>query len=360
MSRPQDEQFMRQALRLARSGRGRTSPNPMVGAVVVKRGRIVGQGYHRQPGGPHAEVIALRAAGRKTRGATLYVNLEPCCFQGRTPPCTRAILHGGIARVVCATPDPNPRVSGKGLARLRSAGIEVCGGLFEKQARELNEIYFKYIQTGRPFVTAKIAQTLDGRIAAVGGDSRWVSSLPSRRLVHRLRAEMDAVLVGVGTVRQDDPLLNVRYGRGRDPVKIILDSRLRTPLRARVLSSGRTIMATCRGAEADRVRRYRDLGAEVWQLPPDKTGRVDLGRLFTRLGKNEITSVLVEGGTKVFTTAIRLSLVDKLMVFVSPRLLGAGRASLGELGIRGMADAVPLTGARVRRVGADFLITGRM
>ena len=351
---------MRRALGLARRAMGTASPNPCVGAVVVKNGTILGQGYHRRPGEEHAEVLALRQAGRRVSGSTLYVNLEPCCFQGRTPPCTEEILRTGVARVVCSQEDPNPRVSGRGLTRLRSAGIEVTTGVLEQQARDLNEAYNKHIRTGLPFVVVKIAQTLDGRIATRDGDSRWITSYPARRLVHRLRSRLDAVLVGSGTMRRDDPLLNVRHVRGRDPVKIILDSRLRTPLKARVWSAGRTIVATCEGHEERRIRRYRDLGAEIWEFPADETGRVDFGKCIHRLGREEIASVLIEGGQRVFTTALRSGLTDKVIICLAPRLLGRGKNSIGDLEIHRIAEALPVRRIKIRRLGPDMLISGRM
>jgi len=351
---------MRRVLRLARRAMGTASPNPCVGAVVVKNETILGQGYHRRPGEDHAEILALRQAGRSAHGSTLYVNLEPCCFQGRTPPCTEEILRTGVARVVCAQEDPNPQVSGRGLARLRSAGLEVTTGVLEPQARALNEAYNKHISTGLPFVVVKIAQTLDGRIATRNGDSRWITSYPSRRLVHRLRSQLDAVLVGWSTVRRDDPLLSVRHVRGRDPIKVILDSRLRTPLKARIWSAGRVILATCEGHEERRRRRYRDLGAEIWEFPPDATGRVDFDRCIRRLGREGMTSVLVEGGQRVFTTALRSGLTDKVIICLAPRLLGRGKNAIGDLEIHRITEALPVHQMKVRRLGPDVLITGRM
>lgn len=351
---------MHLALRLARRGRGRVSPNPMVGAVVVKDGRIVGQGYHRRPGEPHAEVLALRQAAEQARGATLYLNLEPCCTHGRTPPCTQEIIRQGLSRVVCGHIDPNPRVSGRGLAVLRDRGIAVEAGLLEAQARVLNEVYIKHITTGHPFVILKIAQTLDGKIATRDGDSRWVSSPESRRLTHRMRAQADAVMVGMGTVLQDDPRLTVRHVRGANPAKIILDSRLRTPLGAKVLAQGRVILATCQRADSTRARRYRDRQIEVWEIPPDANGLVNLTELLGRMGREELTSVLIEGGQRVFTTALKAGVVDKVHVFIAPCLVGEGKSSLGDLAIHRMADALPLREVGVRRVGVDLLITGRL
>ena len=355
-----DEKYMRLALRQAQRGRGKTSPNPMVGAVVVRRGRIVGRGYHRCPGEPHAEVLALRQAEEKARGATLYVNLEPCCIHGRTPPCTEEIIRAKLARVVCAHQDPNPRVSGKGLADLRARGIRIDTGLLAEQARELNEAYIKHITTGRPLVVLKIAQTLDGKIATLKGDSKWVSSLQSRRMVHRLRAQIDAVLVGVGTVLADDPQLTVRHVRGQNPVKIILDSRLRTPLEAKVLAGENSIIATRRVGDPQRVQLYREQHVRVWELPADERGMVDLAELFKRAGQEELTSVLIEGGRQVYTSALRAGLVDRMLVFVAPRLLGEGQESVGDLGIVRMDEALQMQELKIRRVGPDVLLSGRL
>jgi diaminohydroxyphosphoribosylaminopyrimidine deaminase/5-amino-6-(5-phosphoribosylamino)uracil reductase len=332
----------------------------MVGAVVVKDGRIVGRGFHHGPGEAHAEVVALHQAGERARGATLYLNLEPCCFHGRTPPCTQEIIRRGLAKVVCAHIDPNPKVSGRGLVCLRKKGIEVATGFLEAEARRLNEVYIKYVTTGRPFVILKMAQTLDGKIATPDGDSRWVSSLESRRLTHRFRAQADAVLVGVGTVLRDDPELTVRHVRGRDPVKIILDSRLRTPPEAKALVRGRVIIATCQKVKSARVQQYRGRQVEVWELPSDVHGAVDFVELLQRAGQGELTSVLIEGGQKVFTSALKAGVVDKLLVFVAPRLLGEGKDSVGDLAIGRMADALAIREVQFRRVGSDFLVTGRL
>ncbi len=351
---------MRLVLRLAARGRGRTSPNPMVGAVVVKDDRIVGRGFHRGPGKAHAEVVALRRAGAEARGATLYLNLEPCCIQGRTPPCTEEIIRCGLSKVVCAHIDPNPRISGGGLARLRDQGITVVHGILEAQARELNEVYIKHITTGQPFVMLKIAQTLDGKIATRDGDSRWVTSQESRRFAHRMRSQVDAVLVGVNTVLRDDPLLTVRHIKGSNPAKIILDSHLRTPLEAKVLRGGGAILATQERADSPRAQAYRSLGVEIWQLPPDAHGRVDLAQLLQRAGQQELTSVLIEGGQQVFTSALRAGVVDKVLIFIAMSLLGEGRDAIGELGIRRMIDVLSVREVRLRRMGGDLLVVGRL
>lgn len=356
---------MRRALALARRAAGRTSPNPLVGAVVVRDGRVVGEGYHRKAGTPHAEVHALRAAGALAQGATLYVTLEPCDHHGRTPPCTEAILAAGIRRVVTATIDPNPLVAGRGLERLRRAGVEVVTGVLEDEARELNEAFFKYITAGRPLVTYKYAMTLDGKAAARTGASRWISGPAARRLVHRLRAQADAVLVGVGTILADDPELTVRDARGRDPVRVVVDSLLRTPPTARVVaaaarSGAPTWIATTPAAPAERRAALQAAGAEVLVLPA-RDGRVDLAALMAELGRREVTSVLLEGGPTLAAAALDAGLIDRVAAFVCPLLLGGAEAP-GPVGGRGYAtpdEAPRLEGVRLRRVGGDFLVTGR-
>lgn len=357
--------FMARALRLARRGAGRVSPNPMVGAVAVKSGRVVGEGYHRGVGQPHAEAVALEAAGRRASGAELYVNLEPCCHHGRTPPCTGAILGAGVRRVWVAVADPNPLVGGKGIRKLRRNGVEVHTGILAEEATRLNEFYLKYVQTGRPFVVAKMAASLDGRIATSTGDSRWISGPGSRRMGHRLRKEVDAVVVGAGTVAADDPLLTVRMGvpSPRQPARIVLDTQLRIPARARVLdlsSGGRTIVACGRAADTGRMKRLREMGVEVWSLPVDSAGHVDLRAVLGRAGREKMTSVLVEGGSRVMTSALRMGLVDKLVVFLAPKILGGGRSqeAVGDLGVARLSRAVSLEDVRWRRVGEDLMVEG--
>lgn len=355
---------MGRALRLARRGAGATSPNPMVGAVVVREGRVVGEGFHRRAGTPHAEVHALRAAGPLAAGATLYVTLEPCDHHGRTPPCTEAILAAGVRRVVAAVADPNPLVAGRGLERLRGAGVDVVVGVREGEARELNESFFKYITTGRPFVTLKYAMSLDGKAAARTGASRWISGEASRALAHRLRARHDAVMVGVGTALADDPLLTVRHGGGRDPVRIVVDSRLRLPPAARVVaaaaaSAAPTWVAATPEAPAERRAALEAAGATVITVP-DREGRVDLAALMDELGRREVTSVLLEGGPTLAAAALDAGLVDKVAAFVAPLLLGGAAAPgpVGGTGVPTPAEGLRLERVRVRRVGGDLLITG--
>jgi len=358
-----DQDWMRRALSLARRALGRTSPNPAVGAVLVRNGEMVGWGATHRAGGPHAEVVALRRAGEFARGATLYVTLEPCSHYGRTPPCCDALIRAGVARVVCAVQDPSPHVHGTGLARLRDAGIQVEVGLFAEEARRLNEAFFTYIECGRPFVLLKYAISLDGKTATRTGDSRWISSEASRRHVHGLRRVYDAVMCGVGTVLADDPQLTPRpRGRARVgfPWRVVVDSHARTPVTASILKEARrsrVLIATTDQAPLDRVRALEAAGAQV-KLLPAADGRVDVGALLAELGRMEITSLLLEGGGELAAAFLQRGLVDKLLAFVAPVLVG-GRAApspvMGE-GVAKMADAVRLERVRVRRFGEDVAI----
>jgi len=356
---PADTAFMRLALREARRGLGRTSPNPPVGAVVVAPdGTVVGRGFHRRAGAPHAEVEALRAAGAAAAGATLYVTLEPCAHQGRTPPCTEAVLAAGVRRVVIGTRDPNPKVPGQGAARLQAAGIDVATGVVEPACAELIAAFRKHVCTGFPWVTLKLAASLDGRIATVSGDSRWITGPDSRRYVHRLRNQHDAILVGAETVRQDDPALTCRLRGGRNPVRIVLDGRLRVPPAARVLTDGAapTIVVAGRSAAARRTRlRHRD-GVEVLTLP-DRGGVVSPRAVLRALGRRGIVSVLVEGGASVAAALLAAGAVDRFLCFLAPTLIGGdGRPMLGALGVDTVAAALRLGPLRVRRFAADLLV----
>lgn len=359
-----EEAYMRRALALAARALGRTSPNPAVGAVVVGRGRVVGEGYHRHAGAPHAEVVALQRAGSGARGATLYVTLEPCChLEKRTPPCTEAILSAGIRKVVVATRDPNPKVAGRGIARLREGGVSVEVGLLEARAKRLNEAYARWIATGLPFVTLKIASTLDGKIATAAGESRWITGPRARDYAHRLRDRIDAVMVGLGTVLADDPELTARGGRGRrNPHRVIVDERLATPPTARALvrrPGSLSIVATTGRAPAARRRRLEQRGAVVL-IAKSRDGLVDLRDLVARLGAMEITSVLIEGGAELNASALRAGVVNKLVVLLAPKLLG-GRDAIGSIGGRSprrLADAVALRNVSVKLLGDDVLVEG--
>jgi len=358
-----DARHMARALELAARGLGRTFPNPPVGAVLVRGGRVVGEGFHHRAGAPHAEVEALRALRGPARGATLYLTLEPCTHHGRTPPCVGALLPLGLRRVVVAMPDPNPRVRGRGIARLRRAGIRVDVGLGADEARVLTAGYAMRVRRGRPLVTLKLATTLDGRIAAAGGDARWITGVAARRLAHALRDVSDAVLVGAGTVRTDDPQLTCRLPRGRDPIRIVLSgARLALPPRARVLAPGGppTWIVAPADAPARRVAALRRRGIDVL-LMRGRRGRVPFASVVRALGERGITSLLVEGGGEVAAAAIRARVVDRLVLFVAPMLLGGDAiAAVGPLGIVRVARGVRVEGLAVARVGADLVLEGRL
>jgi diaminohydroxyphosphoribosylaminopyrimidine deaminase / 5-amino-6-(5-phosphoribosylamino)uracil reductase len=359
-----DEHFMQLALGLAAQGRGFTSPNPMVGAVVVRDGVVVGQGYHQAAGGPHAEVHAIDAAGDAAAGATLYVNLEPCNHTGRTPPCTRKIAEAGLRRVVIGMRDPNPKVAGGGVEFLQARGIEAVCGVCEEQARELNEAFVKHSRTGRPFVIAKCAATLDGRIATRSGDSRWVTGAEARAFVHELRCASDAIMVGAGTIAADDPRLTARLkGRpARDPIRIVLDPRLRSAPTARVMqhsSAAETILVVGRDVPASararmQMKKVRVIEAET------RAGRIDLGRLMDQLGQMDVTSILIEGGGRTLGSAFRAGIVDKACFFYAP-LVTAGDDGVpicSGAGAERMRDCLRLDRIRTRRFGDDVLIEG--
>ncbi|AEG14827.1 riboflavin biosynthesis protein RibD [Desulfofundulus kuznetsovii DSM 6115] len=359
-----DEYYMQMALDLARRALGRTSPNPMVGAVLVKDGQVIGRGYHARAGTPHAEIHALNEAGEQAAGATLYVTLEPCCHRGRTGPCTEAILDAGVKRVVAAMTDPNPLVAGRGLERLRQAGVEVTVGVMEEEARKLNEVFVKYITTRRPFVVLKAAMSLDGKIATRTGESRWITGPRARLAVHRLRDRYDAILVGVNTVLKDNPSLTTRISgeNGKDPVRIIVDSLARTPPDARVItqqSPAPTIVAVTERAPVQNLRRLEEAGAQVLVVPGPGL-RVDLEVLMKELARREITSVLVEGGGEIHASFLKSRLVDKVVWFISPLIIG-GRQAPGPVGGEGparLAEAVRLKDVSLTRYGGDFCVEG--
>jgi len=315
-----DEKFMRRTLMLATKGRGRTSPNPMVGAVVVKKRRIIGQGYHKRAGEPHAEIIALQEAGREATDATLYVNLEPCCHQGLTPPCLKEIIKAGLRRVVIAMPDPNPRVNGRSIAALQKAGITTELGVLEEEAQQLNEVFVKYITTALPFVVLKLALSMDGKIATKTGDSKWITSELSRNYVHKLRDQVDAVCVGIGTILRDNSRLTTRRkGRkGRDPVRVIVDSLLKVPLRANIFtekSSANNIIVTTPNAFFKRKKEIERTGSVVLEVGTCGRNKVDLFQMVQELGQRGITSLMIEGGAEIAASALQEGIVDKLLFF---------------------------------------------
>ena len=345
-----DERGIDRALQLAAQADYRTSPNPMVGAVVADRhGNFVGEGFHRRAGEPHAEVLALQQAGDRARGGTLYVNLEPCAHRGRTPPCSEAIIAAGIRRVSASMLDPDQRVRGRGVEALRAAGVDVDVGAEEERALRLNEFFVKHRTTGLPFVTAKFAMSLDGKIATRTGRSRWISGAAAREHAHLLRHQHDAVLVGVGTVLADDPELTSRLQNARQPLRVVLDSNLRTPASARVLPA---LVATTAGGELP--------GAELLRLPSDSAGRVDARALLEELGRRDVLSVLVEGGAEIHAALLAAGLVDKVVAYIAPIVIG-GRAAAGPvagLGVDEVEDALRLRDVEITAIGDDVLLSG--
>jgi len=359
------EKFMRAALGFARKGVGKTSPNPAVGAVIVRKGQVVAAGFHRKAGAPHAEVEALNRLGGKAKpGDTLYVTLEPCNHFGRTPPCTQTILEKGVRKVVVGMKDPNPQVTGGGCEVLSAQGVEVVTGILEEECRRLNEWFVTYVTKGRPFVIAKTAMTLDGWTATSKGHSKWVTNERSREWVHRLRNQVDGILVGVGTVMADDPLLTTRLGkgRGRDPVRIIVDTNLRIPVNARVLGHAKgseTLIAVSEDIAGRRLKRFERKEVSLLMCP-EKEGRIDLRALMDMLGKRSITSVLLEGGATLMGAMIREKLVDKFCIFKAPKILGAsdGRPMALGKGPSRMDQSILLKDVQVRRFAGDLLIEG--
>ncbi len=353
---------MQRALELANKAKGRTSPNPMVGAVIVKGYRIISEGYHKKAGTPHAEIVALKKAGNKAKDATMFVTLEPCCHTDkRTPPCTKAIIASGIKKVIIATNDPNPKVSGKGIKELRKAGIETEVGILRSEAKHLNESYNKFIIKKKPFVVLKIAQSLDGKIATAKGESKWITGKTARKHVHQLRNDLDAVLVGIGTVMKDDPSLDCRLRGGRDPYRIIVDSGLRIPLKSKVLgySDNKTIIATTNKASKRKISQINTLGAKVLVIK-SKAGKVNLKALMKELGKLDITNVMIEGGSSIASSAISSGIVDRVMFFVAPKIIG-GTDSISSIGGKSpslLGNAIKLKNLRAITIGDDILIEG--
>jgi diaminohydroxyphosphoribosylaminopyrimidine deaminase/5-amino-6-(5-phosphoribosylamino)uracil reductase len=357
----QDEFYMKRALRLAARGTGKVSPNPMVGAVVVKNGKIVGEGFHPGPGWPHAEVFALGHAGTQARGATLYTTLEPCChFDKRTPPCTRALLQNGIRRLVSAMVDPNPKVSGRGLASLRAGGVEVTEGCCRAEAMRLNAIYVKWIAVGRPYVFLKAAMTLDGRMATASGESQWITSDATRKEGRKLRAQVDAILVGVGTVLADDPHLTSRSRGAKNPLRVVIDPTLRTPPSAHVLTSeAPTILIAADDVSPDKIGRLQARGVEV-QCLPQSDNEIAFGAVLDFLVQRGITSLLVEGGSRVNGWALRSGEVDRVVFHIAPTLFGGDDAQgvFHGKGCRTLAEALSLDDIKIRKIGPDLCVEG--
>ena len=354
-----DETYMKLALEYAEKGCGWVNPNPMVGAVVVKNGRVIGTGYHQRYGELHAERNALASCTESPQNATLYVTLEPCCHYGKTPPCTEAILKSGICRVVVGTVDPNPLVAGKGIQILREHGIEVTEGVLLEACTKLNEVFFHFIQTRMSYVLMKYAMTMDGKIATRSGRSKWITGETARRHVQEDRHRYSGIMVGVGTIIADDPLLTCHLPDGRNPVRIVCDSRLRTPLNARVVQTAGdtpTILVTCSQDEA-LARPYREAGCDMLILPP-KDGHVDLRKLMAVLGKKEIDSVLLEGGGTLNWSALQSGVVNKVQAYVAPKVFGGADAKcpVEGIGVESPEQAFRLAPPRVTRLGEDILL----
>jgi len=358
-----DEYYMKLAIGLAHKGRFYVGPNPMVGTVIVKNGRIIGRGYHKKFGGNHAEINAINNAGENIAGSTLYVTLEPCCHKGKTPPCTYSIVKHKIVRVVIGTVDSNPLVSCQGINYLQNYGIEVKTGVLEKECRQLNEKFFYYMETGLPFVTIKYDQTLDGRIATATGESQWISSAASLKFAHQLRAEHDSILVGRKTVAKDNPELTVRLVSGRNPLRVIVDSELKISPEAKVLqniSKAPTLIATIKKANNTKFKSIVSSGAEVITVKADKEGRVDLKNLFNILAAKQISSILIEGGSQIITSVLKNNLANRIVTVIAPKIIGKGIEAVGDLNIRSLNSAKILSIQKVRRNGNDIIIDSRL
>jgi len=356
-----DERWMKRALHLAEKGKGRTSPNPMVGAILVKDGKMVGEGHHAKAGEAHAEIVALQQAGEEAEGAILYLNLEPCTHYGKTPPCVPQVIEAGVKRVVIGMEDPNPLVKGKGIEILRKAGLDVEVGILEKECRRLNEAFCKYILKKEPFVVLKVAATLDGKMATRNGDSKWISGEASRRFVHKLRDQVDGVLVGIGTVLKDNPMLTARIRGGRDPYRIVLDSRLKIPEEAKVIgtSPSKAIIASTELAPKDKIEKLEKRGVQILILD-SKEGRVNLKSCLSKLGEMGMMNLLVEGGSQVNGSFLDEGGIGKLLLFLSPKLIGDQQA-LGIFGGKGASNlqkATALKEIKAKRIGEDILLEG--
>ena len=348
------KKYMELAIKLAEKGKGLTSPNPMVGCIVVKRGRIVGKGYHKKAGEDHAEVLALNDAGKKAVNSTLYVNLEPCSHWGRTPPCTERIVESGVREVIIGMKDPNHLVDG--FRELKFRGLKTKIGILEDEAKKVNEVYIKYMKSKKPFVIIKVAMSMDGRIATATGDSKYITSKEARTYVHQLRTEVDAVMVGLNTVIRDNPELTPRLVRGKDPLKIVVDSRLKIPKNCNLMKDpAKLIVATTNKVPKSAISKLQQKGINVIVTKSNK-GMVDLQDLMKQLGKHEIASVMIEGGSELNSSAIKDRIVDKLLIFTAPKLIGNGKGPIGNLGISKIDKAINLKNPVCTRVGRDSLV----
>jgi diaminohydroxyphosphoribosylaminopyrimidine deaminase / 5-amino-6-(5-phosphoribosylamino)uracil reductase len=356
-----DIKYMKRALALARKGIGTTSPNPAVGCVIVKDGKVVGTGWHKKAGGPHAEIHALEMAGEMAQGADVFVTLEPCCHTGKTPPCSQALIRAGVGRVVAGMADPNPKVRGNGLKELKTAGIQIVCGVLEDDCRDINRPFIKHVTTGMPYVTYKCAMTLDGKISTATGASRWISCEDSRTYVHRMRARMDAVMVGVDTVIADNPELTVRHVRGRNPLRVVVDSSLRTPESVKVLSgknAAGTIIATIEANPRVHLR-YLKQGTTVLVCQQDK-GRVSMEDLIFKLGEMGVQSILLEGGGRLAGSMLESGLIDEFVFFMAPKILGSdGFSPFNLVGKTSMEQAYKLNIIHLGRSGSDIVVHAR-
>ena len=355
----QDRQYMKMALELAQKGMGFTAPNPMVGAVIVKNGRIIGQGYHRKYDELHAEREALAVCTEEPKGASIYVTLEPCCHYGKQPPCVNAILEAGIRRVIIGSSDPNPLVAGKGIRILKDHGIEVTENILKEECDKLNEAFFYYIQNKKPYVVMKYAMTMDGKIAAYTGESKWVTGEAARIHVQEQRLKYTGIMVGVGTVLADDPMLTCRLENSRNPVRIICDSHLRTPLTSKIVRTAETIPTILASSSKDqqKIKNYEELGCQVLYVP-EKNGHIDLNRLMELLGAAKIDSILLEGGGSLNWSALESGIVQKVQTYIAPKLFGGEEAKtpVEGKGFPDPASAVLLKNSEIIRLGDDFLI----
>ena len=361
MAKLADIDFMSIALRLAERGRYKTAPNPMVGAIIVKSNKIISKGYHHKAGDDHAEIAAFKKAKVSVKGATLYVTLEPCCHTGRTGPCTYAIMKFGIKRVVIATKDADPRVKGKGIRILEKAGIDVEVGVLRKDAVKLNEAYFHYNTTKRPFVVLKEAQSIDGRIATVNGDSKWISSPASLKMAHGLRAEADAVIVGMGTVRKDNPSLTVRHIKGNDPYRIVLTNSLKFPGNCNLLKKNKdykTIIASSVEQIEKYSKRNKDSNFTYWNIKKNRNGCLDIKDLITKAYSFGFRSILVEGGSEIATSFLKAKLVDKYIAVIAPKIIGLGINSINDLGIKKVSNSIAFKESEFVLCGKDCLFIG--
>lgn len=359
------ESYMKRALALAQTAVGHTSPNPMVGCVVVKDGLVIAEGCHEKYGAFHAERNALTRCGADAEGADLYVTLEPCCHHGKTPPCTEIIMERGIGRVFVGAMDPNPKVAGRGVQILREHGIEVTTGILEEECLRLNEIFFHFITTGMPFVAMKYAMTLDGKIAAFTGDSKWVTGEAARQHVQFLRKKYSGILVGVDTVAADDPMLNCRMWDGVDPVRIVCDTHLRISPDSRIAQTAgeiRTIAAHAADVDGNRAAELMSAGVELWELGTDQEGHISLQELFVRLGQEGIDSVLVEGGGTIHGSLLGAGLINRVYAYIAPKLIGGADAKspVEGAGISKMKSAKLLSDTEILSLGEDICITGRL